>query len=91
MCEYTCYITCFKDFDFGVTNFIFSVSFVVYSFIVCFVVTAVGVIIIANNEQQDIITLITFIVTLVLTKMITAIEKAITLSIITFFLLLLLI
>ena len=43
--------TCFKDFDFRVTDFIFSVNSVA-SFIVCFIVTAVSAIIVANDEQH---------------------------------------
>ena len=51
MCKYTYYITYFKDFDFGVADCIFSVNFIA-SFIVCFIITNVHVIIIANDEQK---------------------------------------
>ena len=51
LCKYTYYITYFKDFDFGVADCIFSVNFIA-SFIVCFIITNVHVIIIANDEQK---------------------------------------
>ena len=51
LCKYTYYITYFKDFDFGVADCIFSVNFIA-NFIVCFIITNVHVIVIANDEQK---------------------------------------